>query len=62
MGYRNGLKLSHEKLDPIAALRAPVSALLGVSEEAETTLKELGVTTIYDLATSPLFLSHEISI
>lgn len=57
MGYRDGLKLGHEKLDPMAALQAPVSALLGVSSEAESTLKELGLGTVYDLATSPLFSS-----
>lgn len=55
MGFRDGLKLSHEKLDPLAALRAPVSALLGVSEDTELTLTKIGLSTIYDLATSPLF-------
>lgn len=55
MGYRDGLKLSHAKLDPLAALRAPVSALLGVSNDVELTLKEMGLITIFDLATSPLF-------
>ncbi len=55
MSYRDGLKLGFEKLDPMAALRAPISILLGVTPEAETTLQKLGLTTVYDLATSSLF-------
>ena len=55
MGYRDGLKLTHSKLDPLAALRAPVSALLTVSTNVETTLKRLGIITVFDLATSSLF-------
>lgn len=55
MGYRDGLKLGYAKLDPLAALRSPVSSLLGVSNDIELTLKELGLTTVFDLATSPLF-------
>jgi len=55
MGYQYGLKLGYEKLDPLSALRSPVSSLLGVSNDIELILKELGLTTIFDLATSPLF-------
>lgn len=55
MGYRDGLKLSHAKLDALTALQAPVSALLGISQEVEFTLNELGLFTVFDLATSPLF-------
>ncbi len=55
MGYRDGLKLRYAKLDALAALHSPVSALLGISDEVELTLKKLGLNTVFDLATSPLF-------
>lgn len=55
MGYRDGLKVHYVKLDALAALRAPVSALLGISGEVESTLHKLGLTTVFDLAASPLF-------
>lgn len=55
MGYRDGLKLKYAKLDALAALQAPVSALLGISADAEETLKQIGINTVFDLATSPVF-------
>ncbi|WP_119390178.1 hypothetical protein [Taklimakanibacter lacteus] len=55
MAFHDGLKLKHAKLDALAALRAPVSTLLGVSSEIEQTLAKLGIRTVYDLAASPLF-------
>lgn len=55
MAYRDGLKLSFAKLDSLAALHKPVSALLGVSNEVEQTLNKLAIYTIFDLATAPLF-------
>ncbi|VVC75480.1 hypothetical protein AQUSIP_07700 [Aquicella siphonis] len=55
MGYRDGLKSAYVRLDALTALRTPVSALLGVSNEAELTLNELGIFTVYDLASSSLF-------
>jgi hypothetical protein len=57
MGYRDGLKLRFVKLDALAALRSPASALLGVSDAVELTLKKLGINTIFDLATSSLFIT-----
>lgn len=55
MTFHDGLKLKHAKLDALAALRAPVSVLLGISGAAEETLGKLGIKTVYDLAASPLF-------
>lgn len=55
MGYRDGLKLAYVKLDALHALQIPVSSLLGVSSQAEETLNKLGMSSVYDLATSPLF-------
>ncbi|MGE4248167.1 MAG: hypothetical protein AB7F09_02185 [Parvibaculaceae bacterium] len=55
MTFHHGLKLKHAKLDALAALRAPVAALLGVSAAVAETLSKLGIKTVYDLAASPLF-------
>lgn len=61
MAYQDGLKQDRVDLDPLAALRAPVDALLGVSDAARDALSTLGITTVLDLATSPLFaLAYEI--
>src|SRR5262245_61996186 len=61
MAYQDGLKQASVNLDPLAALRAPVSVLLGVSVPAAETLRPLGVVTVLDLATVPLFvLAREI--
>ncbi|KTD63725.1 hypothetical protein Lsan_1158 [Legionella santicrucis] len=62
MGYRDGLKFQFTKMDALQALSQPVSTLLGVSNQTEQTLNKLGIKTIYDLATCPLFLiSQEIA-
>ncbi|WP_419420870.1 hypothetical protein ACNVED_06115 [Legionella sp. D16C41] len=62
MGYRDGLKYSYTKMDALAALGQPVSALLGISTEVEQTLNKLGIKKIYDLANSSLFkLAFEIA-
>ncbi len=62
MAYQDGLKQAHSNVDPLTALRAPVEALLGVSESAGQVLRSLGLDTVFDLATSPLFtLAHEIA-
>jgi len=55
MGYQDGLKLRFASLDALVALRSPVSALLGVSTDIEGLLNELGISTVFDLAVSPLF-------
>ncbi|KTD74103.1 hypothetical protein [Legionella tucsonensis] len=55
MGYRDGLKFQFTKMDALHALGQPVSSLLGVSNQTEQTLNKLGIKTIYDLATCPLF-------
>ncbi|MGQ3889416.1 hypothetical protein ACQUW5_10335 [Legionella sp. CNM-1927-20] len=62
MSYRDGLKFSYTKMDALAVLGQPVSALLGVSDKTEETLNKLGIKKIYDLASSPLFkLAFEIA-
>ncbi|QLZ69739.1 hypothetical protein FOLKNPGA_02537 [Legionella sp. PC1000] len=62
MGYRDGLKFQFTKMDALHALSQPVSSLLGVSTQTEQTLNKLGIKTIYDLATSPLFqIAHDIA-
>jgi hypothetical protein len=55
MAYQDGLKQTHSDLEPLAALRSPVTVLLGVSEQAGDALGEIGLRTVLDLATSPLF-------
>lgn len=55
MPYQDGLRQSSVNLDPLAALRAPVTVLLGVSAPAAELLRRLGVSTVLDLATLPLF-------
>ena len=61
MSYQDGLRQSDVTLDPIAALRAPTTALLGVSEQARAALADVGLQSVFDLATSPLFaLAYEV--
>ncbi|MCW8418182.1 hypothetical protein OQJ18_06890 [Fluoribacter dumoffii] len=55
MGYRDGLKFQFTKMDALHALSQPVSSLLGISDQTEQTLKKLGIKTVYDLATCPIF-------
>lgn len=55
MGYKDGLKQVQSNLDPLAALRSPVTVLLGVSDSASQTLNGIGLKTVFDLATSPFF-------
>jgi hypothetical protein len=55
MSYKDGLKQTQADLDSLAALRSPVSVLLGVSEAASQALEKIGLKTVVDLATSPLF-------
>jgi len=53
--YQDGLKQSQMGLDPVSALRAQASTLVGVSDGTGTVLAALGIRTILDLAVSPLF-------
>ncbi|STY29861.1 Uncharacterised protein [Legionella wadsworthii] len=62
MGYRDGLKFQFTKMDALHSLSQPVSSLLGISNQTEQTLNKLGIKTVYDLATCPLFLiAHDIA-
>jgi hypothetical protein len=54
--YQDGLRQASVRLDPLAALRSPVTILLGVTEPVRVALASLGLATVMDLATSPLFL------
>ena len=56
MAYQDGLKQSQSNLDPVAALRAPVNVLLGVSDPVSDVLGTLGLKTVLDLASSHLFI------
>jgi hypothetical protein len=61
VSYQDGLRQSDVTLDPIAALRAPVTVLLGVAEPVRAALADIGLQTVFDLATSPLFsLAYEV--
>src|SRR5262245_59622767 len=55
MPYQDALRHEFSNLDPLAALRAPADALLGVDAAAKAALGSLGLETVFDLATSPLF-------
>jgi hypothetical protein len=55
MAYQDGFRQSFTGLDPLAALRAPITSLLGVSAEAAGALGTLGIVTVFDLATAPVF-------
>ena len=55
MPYQDALRHEFSSLDPLAALRAPTDALLGVGADAKAALAGLGLDTVFDLATSPLF-------
>jgi hypothetical protein len=55
MPYQDALRHAFSTLDPLAALRAPTDALLGVDTDAKAALSSLGLDTVFDLATSPLF-------
>ncbi len=55
MPYQDGLRHEFSSLDPLAALRAPAEALLGVDASAKAALSSLGLETVFDLATAPLF-------
>jgi hypothetical protein len=62
MGYRDGLKFQFTKMDALHSLNQAVSTLLGISKKTEQTLNKLGIKTVYDLATSPIFLvAHDIA-
>jgi hypothetical protein len=59
--YLDGLRQASVGLDPLAALRSPATILLGVTEPVRAALASLGLVTVMDLATSPLFaLASEI--
>jgi hypothetical protein len=61
MPFQDGLRQSSVNLDPLAALRAPISVLLGVTPAVADLLRPLGASTVLDLATLPLFTAaHEI--
>ena len=55
MPYQDALRHEFSNLDPLAALRAPADALLGVDAAAKAALGSLGLETVFDLASSPLF-------
>jgi hypothetical protein len=55
MSYRDGLRQTNANLDPLGALRSPTSVLLGVSASAAQAIEGLGIRTVLDLATDPLF-------
>ena len=55
MAYQDGFKQSFTGLDPLAALQEPITSLLGVSAEAAAALGTLGIVTVFDLATAPVF-------
>ena len=55
MAYQDALRHAFVNLDPLAALREPTDSLLGVDADARAALGTLGLQTIFDLATSPLF-------
>src|SRR5262245_42971365 len=56
MRFRDGLKQTSSGLDPLSALRSTVDFLRGASPAAATALAGLGIRTVLDLATAPLFL------
>lgn len=53
--YLDGLRQGSIRLDPLAALRSPVTILLGVTEPVRAALASIGLETVMDLATAPLF-------
>jgi triphosphoribosyl-dephospho-CoA synthetase len=55
MAYQDGFRQGFTGLDPLAALREPITSLLGVSAEAAGALGTLGIVTVFDLATAPVF-------
>ena len=55
MRFQDGLRQAHADLDALAALRAPLSVLSGTSAAAVAALEAIGIRTVFDLATSPLF-------
>jgi hypothetical protein len=55
MAYQDSFKQGFTGLDPLAALRQPVTSLLSVSPEAASALGQLGIVTVFDLATAPVF-------
>jgi hypothetical protein len=55
VAFQDGLKQAHADLDPLAALRSPIDVLLGVGTGATSALADLGLHTVLDLATAPLF-------
>jgi hypothetical protein len=62
MAYQDGFRQGVTGLDPLAALREPITSLLGVSAEAASALGSLGIVTVFDLATAPVFqVAREIS-
>ena len=62
MAYQDSFKQGFTGLDPLAALRQPVTSLLGVSTGAAAALEKLGIVTVFDLATAPVFdLAFEVA-
>lgn len=62
MRYEDGLRHAHAHLDALGALRAPVTVLSGVAAPEAAVLDGLGIRTVFDLATAPLFaLSAELA-
>ncbi|RUM95607.1 hypothetical protein EET67_22230 [Pseudaminobacter arsenicus] len=55
MTYRQALRVSESGLDPLAALRQPITVLVGSDESASGALQRIGLDSVFDLATSPLF-------
>ncbi len=62
MTYRRALHTSESGLDPLAALREPITVLAGTDESAGGALQKIGLDSVFDLATSPLFaFANELS-
>ncbi|MGW2292040.1 hypothetical protein [Streptomyces phaeochromogenes] len=57
MSFRDGLVHEFATADPLAVLRAPVTALLGVGTPTTAVFADLGILTVFDLATAPLFVA-----
>jgi hypothetical protein len=55
MDMQRVVKSAYDQLEPTQLLRAPVTALLGVADEAAAPLQQLGIDSVFDLATAAVF-------
>ena len=51
------LRSTYRSLDPASALEKPTSILLGISQSAANALSDVGISTVFDLASSALFMN-----